>query len=70
MKDYQVEALTYFSELSMNAKRNSEHIANTSKADIQMKLAEYASKGYRLTSATTTIFGPALHVYLFFEKDV
>ena len=65
MKDYKVEALLYYSKLTLD----SEHIAKDSKKEIQEKLDEYASQGYRLTSTTSTNFGLALYVYLFFEKE-
>lgn len=65
MKDYKVEALIYYSKLTLD----SEHIAKDSKKEIQEKLDEYASQGYRLTSTTSTNFGLALYVYLFFEKE-
>lgn len=70
MKEYKVEALIYYSEQLLDDKRNSERIADSSKVEIQTKLEEYASQGYRLTSATSTTFGLAVHVYLFFEKDM
>lgn len=66
MKEYKVESLIYYSKLTLD----SEHIAKSSKIEIQAKLDEYASQGYRLTSTTSTNFGLAIYVYLFFEKDV
>ena len=66
MKEYKVESLIYYSRLTLD----SEHIAKSSKIEIQAKLDEYASSGYRLTSTTSTNFGLAIYVYLFFEKDV
>ena len=65
MKEYKVEALIYYSKLTLD----SEHIAKESKEEIQVKLNEYASQGYRLTSTTSTNFGLAIYIYLFFEKD-
>ena len=66
MKDYKVEALIYYSKLTLD----SEHIVKSSKEEIQAKLDEYTAQGYRLTSTTSTNFGLALYVYLFFEKDI
>jgi hypothetical protein len=66
MKDYKVETLIFYSKLTFD----SNHIAKKSKVDIQEKLDEYASKGYRLTSTNSTNFGLAIYIYLFFEKDV
>lgn len=66
MKEYKVEALIYYSKLTLD----SEHIAKDSKKEIQSKLDEYASQGYRLTATTSTNFGLAIYVYLFFEKDI
>lgn len=66
MKEYKVETLLYYSKITLD----SEHIAKDSKEEIQAKLDEYASQGYRLTSSTSTNFGLALYVYLFFEKDI
>lgn len=66
MKDCKVEALIYYSKLTLD----SEHIVKKSKEEIQQKLDEYMANGYRLASTTSTSFGSALYVYLFFEKDV
>ena len=66
MKEYKVESLIYYSKLTLD----SEHIAKDSKEEIQTKLNEYASKGYRLTATTSTNFGLAIYIYLFFEKDM
>jgi len=66
MKDCKVEALIYYSKLTLD----SEHIVKKSKEEIQRKLDEYMAYGYRLVSTTSTNFGTALYVYLFFEKDV
>ncbi len=66
MKDCKVEALIYYSKLTLD----SEHIVKKSKEEIQQKLNEYTADGYRLASTTSTNFGSALYVYLFFEKDV
>lgn len=66
MKAYKVESLIYYSKLTLDSK----HIAKSSKAEIQEKLDEYAKNGFVLTSTTTTNFGFAIYIYLFFEKDV
>lgn len=66
MKDYKVESLIYYSKITLD----SEHIAKKSKEDIQEKLDEYAKKGYQLSSTTSTNFGLAIYIYLFFEKDI
>ncbi len=66
MKDYKVESLIYYSKLTLD----SEHIAKKSKEDIQEKLDEYVKNGYRLTSTSSTNFGLAMYIYLFFEKDI
>lgn len=66
MKDYKVETLIYYSKLSFDLK----HITKKSKKEIQEKLDEYASKGYRLTSTDASSFGSALYIYLYFETDI
>lgn len=65
MKDYKVESLIYYSKLTLDSK----HIAKKSKVEIQEKLDEYTKNGYRLASTTSTSFGAAVYIYLFFEKD-
>ncbi len=66
MKAYKVESLIYYSKLTLDSK----HIAKSSKAEIQEKLDEYSKNGYALTSTTSTNFGAAIYIHLFFEKDV
>ena len=66
MKDYKVESLIYYTKLTLD----SEHKAKESKREIQEKLDEYAKNGYQLTSTTSTNFGFAVYIYLFFEKDI
>jgi hypothetical protein len=66
MKDYKVEALIFYSKLTFDSK----HIAKKSKIDIQEKLDEYAAKGYSLHHSTSTNFGMAVYIYLYFEKNV
>lgn len=65
MKEYKVETLIYYSKLTLD----SEHIAKKSKEEIQQKLDEYSSKGYKLTSTSSTNFGLAIYIYLYFEKE-
>ena len=66
MKDYKVESLIYYTKLTLD----SEHIAKESKKEIQEKLDEYAKNSYQLASTTSTNFGFAVYIYLFFEKDI
>jgi hypothetical protein len=66
MKDYKVETLLFYSKLTLD----SEHIAKSSKKEIQEKLDEYAQNGYTLTSTNATNFGAAVYIYLYFEKEV
>jgi hypothetical protein len=65
MKDYKVETLIYYSKLTFDFK----HITKSSKKDIQNKLDEYVTKGYRLVSTDMSNFGSALYIYLYFEKE-
>ena len=65
MKDYKVETLIFYSKLTLDF----DHIAKKSKIDIQEKLDEYAAKGYILHHSTSTSFGSAVYIYLFFEKN-
>lgn len=66
MKDYKVECLIYYSKLTLD----SEHIAKSSKAEIQEKLDEYSRDGYKLSSTSSNGFGSAIYIYLYFEKDI
>jgi hypothetical protein len=66
MKQYKVETLIYYSKFTFDT----EHIAKSSKADIQVKLDEYAANGYKLASTNATNFGLAVYIYLYFEKDL
>ncbi len=66
MKEYKLESLIYYSKLTLNAN----HILDSSTADIQAKLNEYAQNGWRLASTTTTSFGAAVYFYLYFERDI
>jgi hypothetical protein len=66
MKETKVETLIYYSKLTFDK----EHIANDSHADIQQILNEYNRNGYRFVSSSTTGFGAAVYIYLFFEKEI
>jgi hypothetical protein len=66
MKEYKVETLIFWSKLTFDVN----HIVKKSKIDIQEKLDEYAAKGYSLHHSTSTNFGMAVYIYLYFEKDV
>ena len=63
-KQAKVESLIYYSKISFNPN----HVLESSTADIQAKLDEAAADGWRLVDTTTTTFGAALYIYLFFEK--
>ncbi len=65
MKEYKVETLIYYTKITLD----SEHIAKKSKEEIQEKLDEYSKNGYKLASTSSTNFGFAVYIYLFFEKD-
>jgi hypothetical protein len=65
MKQYKVEALVYYTKVTLDK----EHIVKSSTADIQGKLDEYASAGWRLVSTDATDFGFAVYIYLYFERD-
>ena len=62
--NYNVETLIYYSKVTLDSK----HIAKNSKKEIQEKLDEYASQGYKLVSTDATNFGKAVYIYLYFEK--
>ncbi len=66
MKSYIVETLIFYSKFTFDKN----HIAKSSKIEIQAKLDEYSAKGYRLASTSSSNFGMALYIYLYFEKDV
>lgn len=64
MWQYKVEPLIYYTKLTTDK----EHIVNSSRADIQQKLDEYARDGWRLVSTDATDFGFAVYFYLYFER--
>lgn len=66
MKKYKVESLIFYSKVTLDIN----HIQKRSEKEIQEKLNEYALRGYKLTSTTSTNFGMAIYIYLFFEKDI
>ena len=66
MKDYKVETLIYYSKFSFDKN----HIVKKSKQEIQEKINEYSKNGYKLASTSSTNFGLAIYIYLYFEKDV
>ena len=66
MKSYKVETLIFYTKFTFDKN----HIVKSSKIEIQTKLDEYAQKGYRLASTSSSNFGAALYIYLYFEKDV
>jgi hypothetical protein len=65
MKEYKLESFIYYSKLSLDKN----HILNSSTIEIQAKLDECAKDGWRLASTSTTSFGSAVYVYLYFERD-
>ena len=65
MKEYKLESLIYYTKVTLDK----EHIAKSSKKDIQEMLNKYASEGWRLVSTDATDFGFAVYFYLYFEKE-
>ena len=65
MKKYKLESLIYYTKMFAQK----EHIIEASSDDIQKKLDELASHGWRLISTDATDFGMAVYFYLYFEKD-
>ena len=65
MKEYKVEARTYYSKITANAN----HIADSSQEQSQEIMDRYAADGWRLVSTNATSFGLAVYVYLYFERD-
>ena len=64
MKQYKVEALAFFPELTFDM----EQVTRTSQAAIQHVLDDYARRGWRLVSTNATDSGAAVYVYLYFEN--
>lgn len=65
MKEYKVEARTFYSALTLNK----EHIAESSAEEIQQLLDTYVRDGWQLASTNATSFGAAVYIYLYFERD-
>ena len=65
MKEYRVEARTYYTKLTLDK----EHIAESSQAEAQEIIDRYAADGWRLASTDATSFGAAVYIYLYFERD-
>lgn len=65
MKEYKVEARTYYSKVTLNK----EHIAESSAQEIQEILDAYTRDGWQLASTNATSFGLAVYIYLYFERD-
>ena len=65
MKQTKVEALIYYSKVTLN----SNHIVDSSSVEIQEKLDAYNADGWTLASTDAASFGTALYIYLYFEKD-
>ncbi|MEM1115979.1 MAG: DUF4177 domain-containing protein [Bacteroidota bacterium] len=66
MKEYRVEARTYYTKPTLNK----EHIAESSQEEVQALLDEYTAAGWELASTDATSFGAAVYVYLYFEREV
>lgn len=66
MKEYRVEARTYYSKPSLNKN----HIAERSQEEAQAIIDEYTASGWELASTDATSFGGAVYVYLYFEREV
>jgi len=64
MKEYKVEARTYYSKLTTNK----HHITDSSTDEIQYLLDQYAKDGWTLASTDAASFGSAMYVYLYFER--
>lgn len=65
MKQYKVEARTYYSKISLNK----QHIIESSMPEIQQIMDNYAADGWSLVSTDAANFGLALYIYLYFEKE-
>jgi hypothetical protein len=65
MKEYKVEARTYYSKPTLDRA----HIVKSSSAEIQRLLDDYVQDGWQLASTDATSFGFAVYIYLYFERD-
>ena len=52
MKEYKVEARTYYSKISLDKN----HIVKSSTEEIQAIIDDYTSNGWKLSSTDTTLF--------------
>lgn len=66
MKEYRVEARTFYSKATLNEN----HIAETSQEAVQAIIDQYTASGWELASTDATSFGVAVYVYLYFEREV
>ena len=66
MREYKVETMIFWTKFTFDVN----HIAKKSKIDIQVQLDEYAAKGYSLHHSTSTNFGMAIYIHLYFEKNI
>ena len=65
MKEYKVEARTYYSKMTLNKN----HITETSSVEIQSLMDQYVKDGWSLASTDACSFGLALYIYLYFERE-
>ena len=65
MKEYRVEARTYYSKMTTNAN----HTAESSQEEAQEIIDGYVADGWRLASTDATSFGFAVYLYLYFERN-
>lgn len=65
MKEYKVEARTYYSKVTLNK----DHITEKSSKEIQGLLDQYVQDGWTLASTDATSFGLAVYIYLYFERE-
>ena len=66
MKEYKVETIIKYSKLTTDR----EHIAKSTKEDIQLTLDKFTRDGWILTSTDATSFGGAMYIYLYFERNL
>jgi len=65
MKQYKVEARTYYSKPSFDKN----HIIKSSMTEVQQIIDDYVADGWQLKSTDASNFGLALYIYLYFEKE-
>jgi len=65
MKEYRVEARTYYSKMTMKGN----HISESSQKEAQEIIDRYVADGWRLASTDATSYGFAVYVYLYFERE-